>query len=406
MVTEEVTTLKVADLVFLNHYIANSSSSYYSGADYQRIQLQHFDPKKIQSYSSTNNVRLPLGDIFRSLIENHCPESNYIAFCEQVYGSAPKLVVMNAESNTVAYSLNSTTSKTFGNRARLYDHYLAISPENLTLEVIDIITNKKITRVFQQNYLFGFMTADTIVVHTRDELRPTKEDKIILWNFKDETEVVYPAGQVPFVPITMIYNDMWLVFHESKLAFFDMKDGTAINTLTLRDCHRISISLLSDGRLGLAQQSGCRVISFIDSEVNRKIKVKVMDIKGNETSHEISAHELPKFFVDEVKKPLEMIISRVVSYTSETATPPANNERFVLIFSQDEKNKSQPVNETATKLLGTATKPTNLHTPIQAWKFDEPKILNKDYIVDRVCGKAIIAREKKIDGRWQLISLN
>lgn len=101
-----------------------------------------------------------------------------------------------------------------------------------------------------------------------------------------------------------------------------------------------------------------------------------------------------------------MIISRVVSYTSETATPPANNERFVLIFSQDEKNKSQPVNETATKLLGTATKPTNLHTPIQAWKFDEPKILNKDYIVDRVCGKAIIAREKKIDGRWQLISLN
>jgi hypothetical protein len=99
------------------------------------------------------------------------------------------------------------------------------------------------------------------VVHTRDELRPTKEDKIILWNFKDETEVVYPAGQVvspfkiiiigpncvydkPFVPITMIYNDMWLVFHESKLAFFDMKDGTAINTLTLRDCHRISISLV------------------------------------------------------------------------------------------------------------------------------------------------------------------
>lgn len=79
-------------------------------------------------------------------------------------------------------------------------------------------------------------------------------------------------------------------------------------------------------------------------------------------------------------------------------------ERFVIIFSQDEKNKSQPLNETATKLFGTAKQPTNLNTPYQAWRFDDKVIPFKDHIVDRVCGTAIVVREKKIDGRWQLVS--
>jgi hypothetical protein len=223
-----------------------------------------------------------------------------------------------------------------------------------------------------------------------------------MWNFKDGTETVYPVGDMPYHPITMIYNNMWLIFHESKLAFFDMKSGSLINTLALRQCGSKKLVLLSDGRLGVAQRSGCRVISFFDSEVNRKITVEVIDIEGKKISHQISAHELAQFFVSEVKKPHEAMISRVVSYTE---LPSQSAERFVMIFSQVNASKSHPVNDSATKLLKTAAQPTYLNTPYQGWKFDANSILLQDCVVDRVCGKAIIVREKKIDGRWQLVSM-
>jgi hypothetical protein len=119
-------------------------------------------------------------------------------------------------------------------------------------------------------------------------------------------------------------------------------------------------------------------------------------------SHQISAHELAQFFVSEVKKPHEAMISRVVSYTE---LPSQSDERFVMIFSQVNASKSHPVNDSATKLLKTAAQPTYLNTPYQGWKFDANSILLQDCVVDRVCGKAIIVREKKIDGRWQLVSM-
>jgi hypothetical protein len=45
--------------------------------------------------------------------------------------------------------------------------------------------------------------------------------------------------------IAMIYNDMWVIYKEAKLAFYDMKDGTLINTLALRQCRSDMISLVS-----------------------------------------------------------------------------------------------------------------------------------------------------------------
>ena len=45
-------------------------------------------------------------------------------------------------------------------------------------------------------------------------------------------------------PITMIYNDMWVMYSEGKLRFYSMKDGTLINTLLLRLCSSCQISLV------------------------------------------------------------------------------------------------------------------------------------------------------------------
>lgn len=45
--------------------------------------------------------------------------------------------------------------------------------------------------------------------------------------------------------IAMIYNDMWVIYKEAKLAFYDIKDGTLINTLALRQCRSDMISLVS-----------------------------------------------------------------------------------------------------------------------------------------------------------------
>lgn len=44
--------------------------------------------------------------------------------------------------------------------------------------------------------------------------------------------------------IKMIYNGMWLLYQEAKLTFYDMKDGTLLNTLSLRQCGSSKINLV------------------------------------------------------------------------------------------------------------------------------------------------------------------
>ncbi len=96
-----------------------------------------------------------------------------------------------------------------------------------------------------------------------------------------------------------------------------------------------------------------------------------------------------------------MMISRVVAYRPLSS----NTERFVMIFAQDSLAPGQATNETATRLLKTATTPTHVNTPFQGWKFDKFPIEMKDYIVNQVHGKAMFVREKIIEGRWQLVSI-
>jgi hypothetical protein len=43
----------------------------------------------------------------------------------------------------------------------------------------------------------------------------------------------------------MIYHDMWLLYSDSILSFYDMKDGTLVNTLALRQYGSEQISLVS-----------------------------------------------------------------------------------------------------------------------------------------------------------------
>lgn len=119
--------------------------------------------------------------------------------------------------------------------------------------------------------------------------------------------------------------------------------------------------------------------------------------------HEISAHELPQFYTTQLKTSLELMTSRIISYSNSPSNDP--NDRFLLIFEQDANYSHHPLNEEATKLLATALTPTCINLPFQGWTFDRRSITVQENFVDRVCGKAIIAREKKIDGRWQLVSM-
>lgn len=172
----------------------------------------------------------------------------------------------------------------------------------------------------------------------------------------------------------------------------------------------------------MAQKSACRAISFNDSEVTQKIKLTVIDtsddtqvspiiwrsiyrsargLTKNNQIHEISAHELANFFVKEFKKPLEMMSSRIVPYHGATKT---KDERFVMIFAQDEKTKTHPVNRVATKLYSKAVKPVNINTPYQGWGFGSFDIPFKDLVVERIRGPVLIVRETKIDGRWQMVA--
>jgi hypothetical protein len=43
----------------------------------------------------------------------------------------------------------------------------------------------------------------------------------------------------------MIYHDMWLLYSDSVLSFYDMKDGTLVNILALRQYGSEKISLVS-----------------------------------------------------------------------------------------------------------------------------------------------------------------
>jgi hypothetical protein len=96
--------------------------------------------------------------------------------------------------------------------------------------------------------------------------------------------------------------------------------------------------------------------------------------------------------------------SRVIQYS----IPCQSDERFVLIFAQDSGIRSPPVNDPATKLLSTARQPTNVNAPFQGWRVDVTRkeaVVETPCCINNVCGKAIIVREKIIDGRWQLVSM-
>lgn len=45
------------------------------------------------------------------------------------------------------------------------------------------------------------------------------------------------------VPITMIYNDMWLVYSGEKIRFYDMVDGSELNTLAFKNSSSVSASI-------------------------------------------------------------------------------------------------------------------------------------------------------------------
>jgi hypothetical protein len=84
-----------------------------------------------------------------------------------------------------------------------------------------------------------------------------------------------------------------------------------------------------------------------------------------------------------------------------------NDERLVMMFASTDWNKDTSFrNTTATQLLDAAEKPTNLNAPYHGWQFGEATgIKATESVVHFVHGKAIIVREKKIDGRWQLVSI-
>jgi hypothetical protein len=396
MVTEETTNTPLTNALFLNHYLAKSTSEYYGGANLKQIEVQHFDPNSIPEISFDLNDSVPFvtGEIekTRKVIKNYCEDSNYVGFSEVQQGST-KIFVTNGETGAVVYSQNKPTS----GAVHMFDHTLVFTNwDEKEMSVVDILTQKEIKKKFPARVVLGFVTADTVALRCKNE--------VILWNFKTDSEIKHLGGAMPMEPITMIYNDMWVMYSEGKLRFYSMKNGTLINTLLLRLCFSRHISLLSDGRIGIAHRFGCRVISFMDSEVNRKIQVEVMNIEGKITTHEISAFELSQFFVDQVKKPHELMTSRVIQYS----IPCQSDERFVLIFAQDSGIRSPPFNDPATKLLSTARQPTNVNAPFQGWRVDVTRkeaVVETPCCINNVCGKAIIVREKIIDGRWQLVSM-
>jgi hypothetical protein len=83
--------------------------------------------------------------------------------------------------------------------------------------------------MFAREFTLGFMTANSIVLRT--------ENQVILWNYKNNTEVMCPAGEIvrtipnsicdanlltrfqPMEAILMIYQDMWVVNKENQLEF-------------------------------------------------------------------------------------------------------------------------------------------------------------------------------------------
>lgn len=94
------------------------------------------------------------------------------------------------------------------------------------------------------------------------------------------------------------------------------------------------------------------------------------------------------------------MVSRVVSYAASCHS----DERFVMIFAQQEKPDAT-INKAATELLGTAKLPIHLNQPYEAWVFNGKAVMNVCDAVRFVYSTAIIVREKKVDGRWQLVSI-
>jgi hypothetical protein len=392
MVTEDVINLKKQNFLFINIYVADSTSSYYGGASFDRVKAHKFDVTEMHDfYFDDRSVVFQMPEKLRYLVKNYCSDSKYVAFWDSSWDGPTILFVVDAESGAIIWSLGN--GEMYGNPTTvMYDMHLAVKKNSTLLEVIDVTTNARTKKMFVREFTLGFMTANSIVLRT--------ENQVILWNYKNNTEVMCPAGEIPMEDILMIYQDMWVVNRENKLEFFDVQDGSLISTLAARHTHSSNLSLLSDGRLAITSRYGCAVFSFLDSEVNRKIKVDVMDIDGKITSHEISAYSLPELFASQTGREYSKMVSRVVSY----AAPCQSDERFVMIFAQQEKPDAT-INKAATELLGTAKLPIHLNQPYEAWIFNGKAVMNVCDAVRFVYSTAIIVREKKIDGRWQLVSI-
>ena len=126
--------------------------------------------------------------------------------------------------------------------------------------------------------------------------------------------------------------------------------------------------------------------------------------------HEISAHNLTQFFVDNIDTRYESMMSCVVSYSAHCQS----DERFVMIYAQNESrfpptlsnalDKPRGLKETPTTLFATAGVPAPTDTPYRGWRSGQTgkSSFNRQVLRD---DKVIIVREKKIEGRWQLVSM-
>jgi hypothetical protein len=148
----------------------------------------------------------------------------------------------------------------------------------------------------------------------------------------------------------------------------------------------------------------------MDSEINQSIKLELLDTDGNVTVswvnlkkylslitlfqfHDIVACNLPQFYVDNIDG-LNTMTSCIVQYAATES-----DEHYVMIYSTEKPSRT--VNVTATKLVETARKPRCMNSPYAKPYGDRMGRIGRQ----KVCGKVIIVKEKKLDGRWQLVGI-
>jgi hypothetical protein len=388
MVTGEFVELKDHKVSFSNNFISNARTERFHLTVAKEVvpRIQQFDPTMIKhlSFDEQNSVNFDVPEVYqgtRQQVTNYCSDSIFVG----LFYYPSQILVMNATTGSLIYSSNYVTNC---GEAQMYDNYLALHKQNTPdIEVIDVSTGEVIaSHKFSSNISVGQMLATKIVLRT--------EDKVILWNFIDQTEVTFPSGQVPTEPL-LIYNNMWLSAKQDKVSFYDMSDGSLMHTLNFPRSYLSlnDIMLLSNGCLGIVSASGCKVISFMDSEINQSIKLELLDTDGNVTFHDIVACNLPQFYVDNIDG-LNTMTSCIVQYAATES-----DEHYVMIYSTEKPSRT--VNVTATKLVETARKPRCMNSPYAKPYGDRMGRIGRQ----KVCGKVIIVKEKKLDGRWQLVGI-